>query len=85
MITFVGWQAFDQELVPLEGRGRYSGVTMMMNGMVGVVAPILGGFLWDIDPDYLWWIRILGGAFVILPLMIIIGYKASKTENRTRI
>ncbi len=83
MITFIGWQAFDQELVPLEGRGRYSGVTMMVNGMVGVVAPILGGFLWEIDPDYLWWIRIYGGALIILPLMIIIGYKASKTENIT--
>jgi hypothetical protein len=79
---FVGWQAFDQELVPIEGRGRYSGVSMMLNGMLGIGAPLLGGMLWTINPDYLWWIRLLGDALTILPLMLIIGYKASKTETR---
>jgi MFS family permease len=81
MLMFVGWMAFDQELIPIEARGRYSGVSMMLNGMVGVFAPIIGGLMWEFNPDYIWWIRILGGALVVLPLMIIIGYKASKSET----
>jgi MFS family permease len=79
MVMFIGWQAFDQELIPLEGRGRYSGVSMLANGNVGVIAPILGGVIWNINPDYIWWISLFGDAFLILPIMIIIGYKVSKT------
>jgi MFS family permease len=80
MTLFVGWQAFDQELVPLESRGRFSGVTMLLNGLIGVIAPILGGVIWQIHPDYIWWICLLGDAFLSLPLMIMIGRKFSKTE-----
>ena len=79
MVMFIGWQAFDQELIPLEGRGRYTGVSMLANGVAGVIAPILGGVIWNINPDYIWWISLFGDAFIVLPLMIIIGYKVSKT------
>jgi MFS family permease len=81
MILFIGWQAFDQELVPLESRGRFSGVTMLLNGLIGVFAPVLGGLIWEINPDYIWWICLLGDAFLSLPLMIIIGRKFSKTKS----
>ena len=80
MTMFVGWTAFDQELVPLECRGRYSGATMMLTGMVGNIAPILGGLIWELNPDIIWWIRLIGDALIVLPLMILIGYKASKTS-----
>jgi len=81
MILFIGWQAFDQELVPLESRGRFSGVTMLLNGLIGVFAPVLGGLIWEINPDYIWWICLLADAFLSLPLMIIIGRKFSKTKS----
>jgi MFS family permease len=80
MIMFVGWQAFIQELVPLEGRGRFSGVSMLLNGMVGIIAPLLGGLLWEINPNYIYWIRLLIDALVTVPLMILLGYKARKTS-----
>ena len=82
MIMFIGWMAFEQELVPLEGRGRYTGISMTLNGMAGVLAPILGGIIWNLNPDYIWWIRILGDALIVLPLMLIIGRKASKTMRQ---
>ena len=81
MTLFIGWQAFDQELVPLESRGRFSGVTMLLNGVIGIFAPILGGLIWEINPDYIWWICLLGDAFLSLPLMIMIGRKFSKTKS----
>ena len=69
---FIGWTAFDQELVPLEGRGRWSGMTMLTHGIIGVIAPILGGVIWNLNPDYIWWINLFGDAFIVLPLMIMI-------------
>jgi MFS family permease len=69
---FIGWTAFDQELVPLEARGRWSGMTMLTHGVLGVIAPIIGGVIWNFNPDYLWWINLIGEAFIILPIMILI-------------
>jgi len=45
---------------------------MLAHGIIGVIAPILGGIIWNLNPDYLWWIYLIGDAFVILPLMIMI-------------
>jgi MFS family permease len=81
MVTFIGWMAFDQELIPLDARGRYSGVSMLANGIVGTIAPIVGGLIWNLNPDYIWWISLFGDVFIVLPLMIIIGYKVSKNET----
>jgi len=82
MLMFIGWMAFSQEIVPLERRGSFSGVSMLLNGMVGVVAPILGGLFWEINPDFIWWARIIVEALIMVPLMIIIEYKASKSETK---
>ena len=81
MVMFIGWQAFDQELIPVEGRGRYTGVSWLANGLVGVFAPILGGVIWNFNPDYIWWICLFVDALIVLPLMIFIGYKVSKTMH----
>lgn len=78
-VLFIGWEAFDHEVVPLDARGRYIGVTMLVNGVMGVVAPILGGLLWEVTPDAIWWICLLGDAGLSLPLMILIGRQVSKT------
>jgi MFS family permease len=82
MVMFVGWSAFSQEVVPLQARGRWSGINMLLNGVVGVIAPILGGVIWDLNPDYILWISLFCDVFIVLPLMIIIGYKVSE-EART--
>jgi MFS family permease len=69
---FIGWTAFDQEYVPLEIRGRWNGISMLAHGIIGTIAPILGGLIWNLNPDYIWWINLLGDAFLVLPLMILI-------------
>ncbi|MFC1802504.1 MFS transporter [Thermoproteota archaeon] len=69
---FVGWTAFNQEYVPLEIRGRWNGISMLAHGIIGIIAPILGGLIWDMNPDYIWWINLFGDAFLVLPLMILI-------------
>jgi len=68
----IGWRAFDQELVPLEVRGRWSGIHMLVGGVMGIVAPILGGILYALNPDYMWWVATFLDAFIILPIMVMI-------------
>jgi MFS family permease len=69
---FIGWTAFYQELIPLKLRGRWSGIIWLIHGIIGVIAPILGGVIWNLNPDYIWWINLIGDAFIILPLMMMI-------------
>ncbi len=83
ILMFIGFTAFEQELVPLEARGRYMGTTMTLNGLANVVAPILGGIVWNLNPDYLWWIRILGDLLIVLPLIMVIE-RRSKKEHAGR-
>jgi MFS family permease len=81
MVMFIGWSAFSQEAVPLEARGRWLGVNMLVNGLVGIIAPIIGGVIWNLNPDYVWWISLLCDVFIVLPLMIVIGYNVSKATT----
>jgi MFS family permease len=66
----IGWDAFLQEYIPLDMRGRWFGVSSLIGAIVNVPAPILGGLIWDINPDYLWWISLVYYAFLAIPLMM---------------
>lgn len=74
---YLGWDAFTHEVVPQEVRGKYLGVRAIVVGVIGVIAPLLGGVIWDLNPDYLWWINALQWAFVAFPLMIVLMEKYS--------
>jgi len=65
----VGWNAFIQEYIPLELRGRWSGVSTMATALIGIPAPIIGGLIWDVNPDYLWWIGFVYYLLLAIPLM----------------
>ena len=82
---FIGWTAFNQEIVPLSMRGRWSGITMLAHGVIGIVAPILGGIIWNLNPDYLWWIWLIGDAFIVLPLMIMIPDIVNHNDPRKQL
>lgn len=65
----VGWNAFIQEYVPLEVRGRWMGISTMATAMIGIPAPIIGGLIWGVNPDYLWWMGFVFYLFLAIPLM----------------
>jgi MFS family permease len=65
----VGWTAFLEEYIPLELRGRWSGINTMATALVGIPAPIIGGLIWEVNPDYLWWIGVFFYLFLAIPLM----------------
>lgn len=64
----VGWNAFIQEYIPLETRGRWMGINTTLSSFVGIAAPIIGSYIWDINPDYLWWVSFVFYGFLAIPL-----------------
>ena len=64
----VGWNAYIHEYVPLDTRGRYMGVNTTLCSLVGIAAPLIGSFIWNINPDYLWWISFVFYLFLAVPL-----------------
>ena len=56
---------------------------MLVTSIVGVIAPIAGGVIWSINPNFILWISLLCDVFIVLPLMIVIGYKVSKVKARS--
>ena len=78
----VGWMAFQQEYVPLEIRGRWSGISSLMSALVTIPAPIIGGYLWEMNPDIAWWIGAAHYLLISLPLMMLIKEREpKKTEE----
>lgn len=69
---YLGWDAFTQEVVPQAVRGKYLGLRAVVVGGIGVIAPLLGGVIWNLNPDYLWWLNALQWAVVAFPLMILL-------------
>ena len=65
----VGWNAFQQEYIPLEYRGRWSGVSSLLSALVTIPAPIIGGYLWEWNPDIAWWIGV-AHYLLSIPLMM---------------
>ena len=65
----LGWFAFIQEYIPLYMRGRWSGVSTTVMALIGIPAPIIGGLIWDLNPDYLWWIAFVYYLIIAIPLM----------------
>ena len=68
----VGWFAFEQEYVPLEFRGRWSGVSSLLSALVTIPAPIIGGYIWEQNPDIAWWI---GVAHYLLSILLMMSIK----------
>ena len=64
----VAWNAYIQEYIPLEMRGRWMGVSTTFSSLVSIPGPIIGSIIWDINPDYLWWISFVFYLFLAIPL-----------------
>ena len=76
----IGWDAFQQEYIPLEVRGRWSGISTLIGALISIPAPIIGGILWNLNPDYAWILGIIHYVFITIPIMMTIPEKKEKTS-----
>ncbi|MBN1682002.1 MFS transporter [Candidatus Bathyarchaeota archaeon] len=77
----VGWFAFIQEYIPLEMRGRWAGISTMMTALIGIPAPLIGGIIWNINPDYHWYLGFVYYLFIAIPLMLMIPENNNNNVN----
>ncbi len=72
---YLGWDAFTQEIIPQNMRGRYLGIRAITVGVIGMFAPIIGGFIWSLNVDFLWWINALQWLLIAFPFLVILMQK----------
>jgi MFS family permease len=81
MTMDIGWNAFIQEYIPLDIRGRWSGLSTTVTALAGIPAPIIGGVIWNYNPDLLYWIMLIYYFIIAVPLR----YFVSKAESQRAI
>ena len=74
---YLGFDAYGQEIISQEIRGKWMGFRNMMIGALGVFTPVLGGLVWNNNPDYLMWLPVLHWALLAFPIMIVLLEKYS--------
>ena len=67
---YLGYDAYGQEIIPQEIRGKWMGVRNTIIGVIGVFTPVLGGLVWNVGPNYLMWLPVLQWTLVGLPIMV---------------
>jgi MFS family permease len=75
---YVGMDAYSQEVIPQRIRGSYNGVKNLIAGLIGIAGPIIGGYIWQINPDLLFWIPVAQWTLISFPILIILMEHHSK-------
>jgi MFS family permease len=65
------WQALISDIVPSKDRAKVMGLMGTISGIIGLPGPILGGWLYDRDPDLL---LLAGSIFEALSIPIILFF-----------
>ncbi|MCS7364558.1 MAG: MFS transporter [archaeon GB-1867-035] len=64
------WMTMSMELVPPEYRGRWTGVTSLLQNLTRVPAMLIGGYLYqDVDPNLVFIIPIIIDLFIRMPIL----------------
>ena len=69
---YVGMDAYSQEIIPQKVRGSYTGLRNLLVGFVGIAAPVIGGYIWNINPDALFWVSVAQWGLVAFPILVIL-------------
>lgn len=76
------FQTWSLELVSPEMRGRWLGVTNMINAIVRIPAPYIGGILFDdVNPDLVFLIPVALGLFLRTPILTRIPETLNQEQN----
>lgn len=69
---YVGMDAYSQEAIPQRIRGSYNGVKNLVAGLIGIAGPVIGGYIWEINPDLLFWIPVAQWSIIAFPVLVLL-------------
>jgi len=78
---YVGMDAYSQEAIPQRVRGSYNGVKNLIAGLIGIAGPVIGGYIWEINPDLLFWIPVAQWSLIAFPILVILMERYSVDGN----
>jgi MFS family permease len=69
---YVGMDAYSQEVIPQRVRGSYMGFKNLIVGVTGVLSPIVGGYIWEMNPDLLFWMPVAQWSLIAFPILVVL-------------
>jgi len=69
---YVGMDAYSQEAIPQRIRGSYTGVKNLVTGLIGIAGPVIGWYIWEINPDLLFWIPVDQWSIIAFPVLVLL-------------
>ena len=78
---YVGMDAYSQEAIPQRVRGSYMGLKSLIVGVTGVLSPIIGGYIWELNPDLLFWMPVAQWGLIAFPILVILMERYSVDGN----
>jgi len=78
---YVGMDAYSQEAIPQRMRSSYIGLKSLIVGVTGVLSPIVGGYIWELNPDILFWMPVAQWSLIAFPILVILMERYSVDGN----
>jgi MFS family permease len=78
---YVGMDAYSQEAIPQRVRGSYMGVKNLIVGVTGVLSPVVGGIIWEVNPDLLFWMPVAQWCLIAFPILVVLMQRYSVDGN----
>ena len=78
---YVGMDAYSQEAIPQGVRGSYMGVKNLIVGVTGVLSPVVGGLVWEVNPDLLFWVPVAQWSLIAFPILVVLMQRYSVDGN----
>jgi len=69
---YVGMDAYSQEAIPQRVRGSYMGLRNLIVGVAGALSPVIGGAIWELNPDLLFWVPLAQWSLIAFPILVIL-------------
>jgi len=78
---YVGMDAYSQEAIPQRVRGSYMGLRNLIVGVTGVLSPVIGGIIWELNPDLLFWVPVAQWSLIAFPILVVLMQRYSVDGN----
>ena len=54
------------------------GLKSLIAGLIGIASPVIGGYIWEINPDLLFWIPVVQWSLIAFPILVILMERYSR-------